>query len=64
MSGLRWASAVDSVRAALPVGTELLTWRGSLYEDEPYCANFRDFCRRRGAAVAPLSCPLVDCPAA
>lgn len=44
--------------AALPdQATDLRTWKASLFEDEPYCDNFRAFVKLRGAPVTPTEAP-------
>jgi hypothetical protein len=41
----------------VPDQARLRVWKASLFEDEPYCGNFRDFARLRGAPIAPLEAP-------
>ncbi len=50
----RWLQAIQ---AAVPDQARLRVWKASLFEDEPYCGNFRDFARLRGAPIAPLEAP-------
>lgn len=45
------------VRGGLPAGFEWRFWKASLFEDEPYTDNFRDFQRLRGKPIAPFDMP-------
>ena len=43
--------------AELPQDLEVTQWKGSLFEDEPYVDNYREFRKLRGAAVLPFEAP-------
>ncbi len=53
----RWLKAVREATADLPQEVEVTYWKGSLFENEPYVDNFRDFRQLRGAPVLPLEAP-------
>ena len=36
----------------------MTTWKGSLFDKEPYVDNYREFRQKRGSAVPPLEAPL------
>ena len=36
----------------------ITTWKGSLFDKEPYTDNYRDFRQKRGVSVPPLEAPL------
>ena len=54
----RWLEALREATAGLPEGVRITTWKGSLFDKEPYVDNYRDFRQKRGASVAPLEVPL------
>jgi hypothetical protein len=53
----RWLKATREAMAELPQDLEVTQWKGSLFEDEPYVDNYREFRKLRGAAVPPFEAP-------
>ena len=45
------------MRESLPAGLQWRFWKASLFEDELYTDNFRDFQRLRGRPIPPLNAP-------
>ena len=54
----RWLEALREATAGLPEGVRITTWKGSLFDKEPYVDNYREFRQKRGASVPPLEAPL------
>ena len=54
----RWLEALREATAGLPEGVRIRTWKGSLFDKEPYVDNYREFQQRRGGPVPPLEAPL------
>lgn len=54
----RWLEALREATAGLPEGVRITTWKGSLFDNEPYVENYREFQQKRGASVPPLKAPL------
>ena len=53
----RWLKAVRAATAELAQDVEITQWKGSLFEDEPYVDNYREFRKLRGDPVPPLEAP-------
>lgn len=45
--------------AGLPGGIDVCTWKASLFQDEPYVDNYREFRQQRGPPISPLAAPEV-----
>lgn len=43
--------------ADIPDSVSIHTWKGSLFQDEPYVDNYREFRQQRGAPISPLEAP-------
>ena len=54
----RWLEALREATAGLPEGVRVTRWKGSLFDNEPYVDNYREFRQKRGASVPPLEAPL------
>ena len=54
----RWLQALREATAGLPEGVRITTWKGSLFDKEPYVDNYREFQQKRGRPVPPLEAPL------
>ena len=44
---------------ALPGSMRVSTWKASLFQDEPYVENYREFRQQRGPPILPLEAPEV-----
>ena len=43
--------------SGLPGSMNVTTWKTSLFQDEPYVDNYREFRRQRGPPISPLEAP-------
>ena len=43
----------------LPDSMKIQTWKASLFQDEPYVDNYREFRQQRGPPISPLGAPEV-----
>ena len=55
----RWLKAMHEASAGLPAGTNVRTWKTSLFQDEPYVDNYRAFRQQRGLPIPALAAPEV-----
>ena len=53
----RWLAATSEVSSSVPAGIQWRFWKASLFEDEPYTGNFREFQRLRGRPIPPHCAP-------
>ncbi|BDA47584.1 probable pheophytinase, chloroplastic at C-terminar half [Coccomyxa sp. Obi] len=53
----RWLAATSEVSSSVPAGIQWRFWKASLFEDEPYTDNFREFQRLRGRPIPPHRAP-------
>ncbi len=48
---------MQEATAGLPGGLKMTTWKTSLFQDEPYVDNYREFRQQRGPPISPIEAP-------
>ena len=48
---------MQEATAGLPDDVKSATWKTSLFQDEPYVDNYREFRQQRGPPISPLEAP-------